>query len=535
MSDPASSIPTANGNSEAPPSSESFCCAELGRDVELPLELLQLPSLEGVLSMDSWNSLTSEEQQKLLLLLPQCESADQTATVQAALTGTDKLLGTSAPTRCFGMMKSGLLHPTVAEHRKRARELTELQHTYDVRDHHNKMVYSLLKYKDSIRSECDSAAADSFKTKDAVPPSTPRHPWAVPLLEAIHRILHHSPQKQAKFDHLLEIVHSSLLPTRQQLDATTEENPLRFMCRAALLFLCSHPAEQPHVQPSTVLSKHGDFYWNSGKLLRRPELVQLGAQFSQQLHQSAAFQQQVWSTVSMGSMIAAATQPGQANKKTRLEVTAKKTMTTKKAPMLIMSNEDATREFHKQEYARYTNPYRPFRYIDAISGHTTVVAPLRKASAATSSKGRDHNVLAPERAPHVTVLALVRDAAARLPNGIGSKDDICSLLRMSQYMLPEVTDSHMGHVVSNALDRLLAQHVDPCVEYCHTKKHWIYKHLHRSETDFINKRGQPTNRPNIPATGRPQTSPNEAGSIDQDASDVSEMSQQESDGDDDME
>jgi hypothetical protein len=45
---------------------ESFCCPELGsKQISLPIQVLQLPSLEGVLNRDTWNSLTKEEQDKL--------------------------------------------------------------------------------------------------------------------------------------------------------------------------------------------------------------------------------------------------------------------------------------------------------------------------------------------------------------------------------------------------------------------------------------------------------------------------------------
>jgi len=93
-----------------------------------------------------------------------------------------------------------------------------------------------------------------------------------------------------------------------------------------------------------------------------------------------------------------------------------------------------------------------------------------------------------------------------------------------------VTDSHISQVVSNALDRLLAQHVDPCVEYCNRRKQWIYKHLHRSETDFINKRGQPTNRPPV-KSAKSQASP--TFHADGDLSEGEALSQPDSEGEDD--
>ena len=39
----------------------------------------------------------------------------------------------------------------------------------------------------------------------------------------------------------------------------------------------------------------------------------------------------------------------------------------------------------------------------------------------------------------------MRDAAARLPNGEGTRADICELLKDSQFISPNVTDGQVGH------------------------------------------------------------------------------------------
>ena len=57
---------------------------------------------------------------------------------------------------------------------------------------------------------------------------------------------------------------------------------------------------------------------------------------------------------------------------------------------------------------------------------------------------REHCLLKSERPPQVTILALTRDAVARLPGGRGSRSLVCSLLRDSQYLAPVVTESQVG-------------------------------------------------------------------------------------------
>lgn len=102
--------------------------------------------------------------------------------------------------------------------------------------------------------------------------------------------------------------------------------------------------------------------------------------------------------------------------------------------------------------------------------------------ALASTKVRGHNLMVPERPACVTLLSLVRDAAARLPNGEGTRAEICELMKESQY-LSIGADSSIHSVVSGALDRLHYE-ADPCVKYESTRKVWIYLHRHRTEAEF---------------------------------------------------
>lgn len=95
-------------------------------------------------------------------------------------------------------------------------------------------------------------------------------------------------------------------------------------------------------------------------------------------------------------------------------------------------------------------------------------------------------MLVPDRPNFVTILALVRDATARLPNGEGTRADICQLLKDSQYIIEQDNDEKEGYlhsVVSGALDRLHYE-TDPCVRYYPRRKEWLYLHRGRSESEF---------------------------------------------------
>lgn len=147
------------------------------------------------------------------------------------------------------------------------------------------------------------------------------------------------------------------------------------------------------------------------------------------------------------------------------------------------ATEEERKIYREQEAIRYNNPNKSFTYT--IHSYQSVVGPVKgvgiqkmggarftKLDAASPNKAREHNYLTRDRPQFVTLLSLVRDAAARLPNGEGTRSDICQLLRDSQYLQPSVTDQQLNQIVSGALDRLHYEK-DPCVKYDVNRKIWI--------------------------------------------------------------
>lgn len=141
------------------------------------------------------------------------------------------------------------------------------------------------------------------------------------------------------------------------------------------------------------------------------------------------------------------------------------------------------RLYREQEKQRYDNPHKSFTY--RCNGYESVVGPIKGIynSATSNTKARGHNMLCADRPNFVTILSLVRDAAARLPNGEGTRAEICELLKCSQYISSTAPDNVLQSVVSGALDRMHTQ-FDPCVKYDSKRKIWIYLHRNRSEEDF---------------------------------------------------
>ncbi|KAH7330911.1 hypothetical protein KP509_20G007800 [Ceratopteris richardii] len=138
--------------------------------------------------------------------------------------------------------------------------------------------------------------------------------------------------------------------------------------------------------------------------------------------------------------------------------------------------------FQQEEAIRYSLQDTVFFYTTAC-GEKSAVAPLRRLGGKPNSKARDHLVLKSDRPSHVTILYLVRDAAARLPHSLGTRADVAVLLRDSQYIVEDASDSQLSQVVSGALDRLRYER-DPCVQFDADRKLWVYLHADREEEDF---------------------------------------------------
>ncbi|KAK9123697.1 hypothetical protein Sjap_013299 [Stephania japonica] len=159
------------------------------------------------------------------------------------------------------------------------------------------------------------------------------------------------------------------------------------------------------------------------------------------------------------------------------DLRAQKSLTT-----ISPSSEEVRDYFRREEVLRYSVPDRAFAYT-AADGRKSVVAPLKRCGGKPTSKARDHFMLKRDRPPHVTILCLVRDAASRLPGSIGTRADVCTLIRDSQYIVEDVSDAQVNQVVSGALDRLHYER-DPCVQFDGERKLWVYLHREREEEDF---------------------------------------------------
>lgn len=141
-------------------------------------------------------------------------------------------------------------------------------------------------------------------------------------------------------------------------------------------------------------------------------------------------------------------------------------------------------EFQAQEQKRYENPYFPFIYNQ--HGYESVVGPLRDMHLPVSviTKARDNNILLPDRPNYITTVAIVRDAIARLPNGEGTFDAICELVKYSKFLMSSLSENVIRSFVSTALDTISSENHDSSAKFDNKRKLWVYMHRNRSEEEF---------------------------------------------------
>lgn len=140
-------------------------------------------------------------------------------------------------------------------------------------------------------------------------------------------------------------------------------------------------------------------------------------------------------------------------------------------------------EFQRQERERFEQPHKAYTY--RMHGYESVVGPVKGiyTPLLALSKARGHSMMVGDRPNFVTILTLVRDATARLPNGEGTRAEISELLKCSQYINRDASENVLQTIVSGALDRMHTEH-DPCVRYDPKRKIWIYLHRNRTEEEF---------------------------------------------------
>jgi nuclear factor related to kappa-B-binding protein len=127
---------------------------QIGGDMcVVPAQLFDLPSLQGVLSLNTWNySLTEEERERLLPFLPPFDEEDVFKDTIRELLGGGNFHFGSPITTLFDRLKKGLCHPRVSQYREGLKYLQRKEHYHLIRQYHNQMVNLFLEMQQTWES-----------------------------------------------------------------------------------------------------------------------------------------------------------------------------------------------------------------------------------------------------------------------------------------------------------------------------------------------------------------------------------------------
>ena len=142
---------------------------------------------------------------------------------------------------------------------------------------------------------------------------------------------------------------------------------------------------------------------------------------------------------------------------------------------------EALRDFHRQERERFDSEQTVNAYQYRLPAGSFFVAPQRGKMTKTV---RRHPMLLDDRPASVTLQDVVRDALARLPQGVGTKGDLALIIQESQFVDPKADFNVISQAISDCLDRLSAVS-DPAAAFHGPSRLWCYLHRSRKEEEFL--------------------------------------------------
>ena len=139
-------------------------------------------------------------------------------------------------------------------------------------------------------------------------------------------------------------------------------------------------------------------------------------------------------------------------------------------------------DFRRQEFERYKEPLQPYVYKQ--NGYNYIVGPSIRKKAQMRGAPVPHQILKGDRPPFCSILTIVRDAVARLPDGVGTRLDVTELAKESQWLDYKCIDENvLSMTIGGGLDRLQAEE-DPCCRFDPVTRLWVYLHGKRKADDY---------------------------------------------------
>ncbi|KAL0229152.1 hypothetical protein GEMRC1_013772 [Eukaryota sp. GEM-RC1] len=448
--------------------------------LSVPLALYQLPSLSSVL-WPAFQALPDSDKQSLLALLPQTAEDQESPLKSAELLLTESLdyFGASPLSLFFSKLRAAYYHPRLVKSRSRLFQIHEQIYRQRCRNHHLNQIISVVDTKHRllvpqvIRPISSSQPSppltapvskvsllDQYKSRMTRSFEPLQSTYPASFIVAIRDTLLSFESLSCPLQPLLSIV--SQKPEIQANLSNERTRPTHYspeeITRLALFYLASPPTTVMYVR-WVERTLEGEWRWIG-------PLEPPSQQFMAKLH--VDFLARCCSSPKDAA-------PPVSSSFNRLPFDSLKVRAPKTIPFY---DPEMIREYQWQESERYQTPNKSFSFV--IRGDRFPVAPAVRSG--TRGRGgprsKEHSVLSSDRPSSVTVVSIVRDAACRVPDGVGTRSDIVLLAMTSQYV--KADEETAKNAVSGALDRLQGEN-DPCVKYDASNHLWLYLHYHRTE------------------------------------------------------
>ncbi|KAL0222535.1 hypothetical protein RCL1_002389 [Eukaryota sp. TZLM3-RCL] len=458
-----------------------------GVTLNIPVALYQLDSLSKAL-LPAFEKLPDSAKALLHHYLPTLEGQENNEAFKnecanLLLSETPFFYGTSPLTTFHNRLRGAYYHPRLVNSRSRLLQVQELIYKQRCREHHLNQVISIIdtkyrllvpqpkmviteqklppkpttttvKHDQSPAVKIDPIKALMSRMTQNFEPLQQMYPAS--FIIAIRDTLLSLPSHSCSLDLLIDYVMNELV----LLTITPQE-----VARMALFYLASPPSDIIYirwVERTSLDPDHGEWRWVGP--VEPPSQQYMAKVHVDFLNRCCSASPQAHAPT--------------AEYFTRMSLDALKT----KSPQTITPySPDMCHEYQWQEVERYRYPERSFTFV--IRGDRFPVAPAlrigsRVRTGVSAVKAREHVLLIADRPSSATVVSCVRDAASRLPLGVGTRADIVALILASQYV--KTDEDTARSVVSGALDRLQGE-ADPCVKYESSNHLWIYLHHFRTE------------------------------------------------------
>ena len=147
------------------------------------------------------------------------------------------------------------------------------------------------------------------------------------------------------------------------------------------------------------------------------------------------------------------------------------------------SSPEERQDYHRQERQRYSNPEKAFTFHYRNQERTVgPVVPFRLKK--LQRQIRDVSYLRSDRPAWLSSHSLVRDAGARLPDGRGSRGDICILVKDSQYLAPNLPDKELYRLVGRTLNHIQNLKSESSLKFEASQQLWHDTLGSRSEAEW---------------------------------------------------